>query len=196
MMRLWIFVLCGMAVWCGRGAAQETTFRKLEIEAPQFTAEKVGVLHLELEKVANLLVLFAYHEYAGKIREGDAQSRLLARRMLSLALHMDPGNVTVKRIHEMLVAQRTEKIEGVVVEGGTLALSASRLCNRLLMRSEPDAHRLAGFLGQIAADLDPQNEDAVYAAELFISKTPDLILAWKELAMGKIPAQAESPRKP
>lgn len=196
MMRLWVFIFSCVAVWCSRGQVQETTFRKIEIEAPQFTAEKVGVLQLELEKMANLLALFAYHEYAGKISQGDAQSRLQARRFLSLAMHMDPGNATVNRIHEMLVARRTDKIEGVVVEGAALALSASRLCNRLLMRSEPDAHRLAGFLGQIAADLDPKNEDAVYAAELFISKTPDLILAWKELAMGKIPTQTESPRKP
>jgi hypothetical protein len=64
---------------------------------------------------------------------------------------------------------------------------AVRLIKLLQARTEPNAARLAGFLALVAADLDPKNEDAIYAAEMFTRQVGDLSAAWKALALGNGP---------
>jgi hypothetical protein len=180
-----------LVLWCiPLGIAGEPRFRKLEIESPRFTQDQVGVLHLELEKVANFLSIYVYQTYAKEIAEGRAESRLRARRWLSLALHVDPHNVAAQRINEMLAAGVAEPLESDLPQMPKLFVGeVLRLIKLLQVRSEANAGRLAGFLALVAADLDPQNEDAVYAAEIFIQKERDVSAAWKALALGSAPAK-------
>jgi hypothetical protein len=180
-----------LALWItlmvvGAASAQERTYRKLEIENAQFTQDHVGVLQLELEKVANYLAVYSYRTFAKEIREGKAESRLRARRYISLALHMDTGNVTAKRINEMLANGTEEELEGPLSQTPKVFVAALvRLIKRLQERTEPAAGRLGGFLALVAAELDPTNEDAIYAAELFERALGDVTAAWKVLALGK-----------
>jgi hypothetical protein len=171
-------------------AGTEAPFRKLEIESAQFTHEQVGILHLELEKVANFLGLYVYKTFAKEILEGKTESRLRARRYLSLALQIDPDNLVALRINQMLAGGVAEQLEADLPQSPKLfAGSAVRLIKLLKGRPEPNAARLAGFLALVAADLDPMNEDAVYDAELFANKVGDLSAAWKILALGHPPAR-------
>ncbi len=169
-------------------ARAEAPFRKLEIESAQFTHEQVGVLHLEMEKVANFLGLYVYKTFAKEILEGKAESRLRARRYLSLALQVDPDNLIAKRINEMLAGGVADHLEADLPQSPKMfGESLVRLIKLLQARSEPNAARLAGFLALVAADLDPANEEAVYVAEIFAKNTGDLSAAWKVLALGHAP---------
>lgn len=161
-------------------------FTKLEISDSRFTAEKVGLLPLELEKAANFLALFSYQTHAVEIKKGNQESRRTARRYLSLALQMDPRNLIASRINQMLADGTDAPIEAdLPQQPKAFAGSAVRLARQLQARKESNSTELAGFLCLVAADLDPANEDAVYAAEIFERKVGDLSAAWKTLALGK-----------
>jgi hypothetical protein len=170
--------------------AGEITFKKLVIEKPLFTSDQVGVLHLELEKVANFLSVYAYKTRATEIAQGDAKSRLQARRWLSLALQVDPDNLNAKRINEMLSRGSTSQLESDLPQPPSMfAENAVRLIHVLQARPEPAAARLAGFLALVAAEIYPQNEEAIHSAEIFASKLPDVSAAWKALAFGEMQPQ-------
>lgn len=183
-----ILLTCFLLVLAPWGNADEPRFRKLEIESAQFTHDQVGVLQLELEKVANFLSIYVYQTYAKEIAEGKAESRLIARRWLSLAFQVDPHNLAAQRINEMLAGGVTERLETDLPQTPKLFVeSVVRLIKLLQARSEPNAGKLAGFLALVAADLDPHNEDAVYEAEIFAQKIEDISAAWKALALGNAP---------
>ncbi len=180
-LEMWLVLLLVSPV-----AAEAPRFQRLEIAQPQFTPALVGLLQLELEKVANFLGLYVYQQLAPEIRAGKAESRLRARRYLSLALHVDPQNLIAKRINAMLGEGSTEVLETALPQSPQLfAEGAVRLIKLLGARSEPNAARLAGFLALVAADLDPQQEEAIYAAEIFTRKVADISAAWKALALGE-----------
>ncbi len=172
----------------GSGLAAPAAFQKLEIENPQFTHQEVGIFELELEKAANFLAIYVYKNFAQPIKAGDNTRRLQARRYLSLALHMDPQNVTARRINEMLAEGNTEDLETPLPQKPKDFVEfLGRLIEQLKTRPEAPAKKLAGYLSLVAADLDPANEDAVYAAELFLQKSGDQASIWKELVVGKAP---------
>jgi hypothetical protein len=188
MRRLLVISLSVASLVAPMAGRAEAPFRKLEIESAQFTHEQVGVLHLELEKVANFLGLYVYKTYAKEILEGKAESRLRARRYLSLALQVDPDNLIATRINAMLAGGVAENLEADLPQSPKLfGESAVRLIKLLQARPEPNAVRLAGFLALVAADLDPTNEDAIFAAEIFTNQVGDLSAAWKALALGHAP---------
>ena len=176
------------AALAGSGMAAPTAFQKLEIEHPQFTHKEVGIFELELEKSANFLALFVYKNYAQAIKAGDNTGRLQARRYLSLALHMDPQNVTARRINEMLAEGNADDLETPLPQKPKdFVKFLERLIEQLKTRPETPAKKLAGYLSLVAADLDPANEDAIHAAELFLLKSGDQSSLWKELTVGKAP---------
>lgn len=181
-----IFLTTAIMAWSGLAAP--ATFQKLEIENPQFTHKAVGIFELELEKASNFLALYVYKNFAQATKSGDNTGRIQARRYLSLALHMDPQNVTARRINEMLAEGNTDELETPLPQKPKDFVEfLGRLIEQLKARPESPAKKLAGFLSLVAADLDPENEDAIYAAELFLQKSGDQSSIWKELAVGKAP---------
>ena len=183
----WLTFLIAAAM-AASGLAAPAAFQKLEIENPQFTSKDVGIFELELEKAANFLALYVYKNFAQSIKAGDNTGRIQARRYLSLALHMDPQNVTAKRINEMLAEGNANELETPLPQKPKDFVEfLGRLIEQLKTRPETPAKKLAGYLSLVAADLDPANEDAVYAAELFLQKSGDQASIWKELVVGKAP---------
>jgi hypothetical protein len=191
-MRLRLILLGALLSTSAGLRAEETRYRKLTVEAAEFTEAKVGIFHLELERTASYLALYAYREFAVKTAEGNAEARLQARRFVSLALHMDPEGIVPKRINEMLAAGAKTTLESPLPqEPKHFVAGLVRLLKQLQARTEPAAASLAGFLSLVAADMDATNEEAVYAAEVFAKKTGDLSNAWKKLAYGRTAATSE-----
>ena len=183
----WLALLIASAM-VASGFAAPNAFQRLEIENPQFTHQEVGIFELELEKAANFLAIYVYKNFAQPIKAGDNAKRLQARRFLSLALHMDPQNITARRINEMLAEGNAEDLEiPLPQKPKDFVEFLGRLIEQLKTRPEAPAKKLAGYLSLVAADLDPANEDAVYAAELFLQKSGDQASIWKELVVGKAP---------
>lgn len=184
---LWL-VAFSLGIHADEPAPEKKTpvFRPVEISEAWFTQEKVGVIQVELEKAATYLAIFSHRSFTPAIRRGDIEARLFARRFLSLALHMDPNNAAAQKINRWLAEDIEVKEDIPLPQSEKLFVEfVGRLNKQLAARKEPAARRLRGFLGLVAAEIDPTNEDAIYEAELFQREEKDLTQAWKDLAQGR-----------
>lgn len=126
--------------------------------------QDLGMLDSEREEYAtNLAVHAANHVAAGKAGAGSLAD---ARRMLALALQLSPRNKRAVVINFQLS-------KGVLPEptdGNYSPLVLARLIltrGQLLEKQGGDENkRLARYFIQLAAEMDPKNEDAVYASEV------------------------------
>ena len=161
-------------------------FRPVVIDEPSLPHDQVGLIQLECEKIATYLSIYAYQNYREGIKQHSLEARIRARRCLSLALNVDPHNIAAERINTLLAEGREWPEEILLPQEPKLFVEfAAALARRLNAAGKPESKRLAGFLSLIAADMDPTNEDAVYAAEIFTRNTEDLSQAWKDLAVGR-----------
>ncbi len=167
-------------------ADEAPPFRRLEIESPRFTADQVGLIQLECEKVATFLSVYAYRNFREGIQAGAAPARIQARRFLALALHLDPHNIAAGKINDALADGKQWPEEIALPQDPKLfAESAWSLIRRLRASTQQAAKDLAGFLSLVAADVDPTNEDVVHAAEVFLREDAESSRAWKNLASGR-----------
>jgi hypothetical protein len=135
----------------------------IKIQQSMFTRE-LGMLDSEREEYATTLAQLS----ANRVMDGKAAPASLAeaRRMLSLALHLSPRN------RKALVTgfQLAKGVLPEAAEGGYSPQAFARLlCSRgQLLEKQGGAEnmRLARMFIQLAATLDPRNEDAVYACEV------------------------------
>lgn len=125
---------------------------------------EMGMLDSEREEYADHLVGLAVN----RIRETPKAeaSVLLARRMIALALHLSPRN-------KRAVVANFQLSKGIMPEAianDLLPQSFSRLLfarGQMLEKQGGDSNLLlARYLYELATDLDPKNEDAIYVSEL------------------------------
>jgi hypothetical protein len=156
---------------------------RLEVAEPQFTAAKLGLLETELDGVAKFLALHVYRKYAVQVGQGDLAAHALARRYLSLAMHLAPQNAEARAVNDwLLLPGRPEPPELPL----TMDLFTDEL-QRLISRLEASPHQTdsiqqaMGYLAMAGADLAPQKEHLVLRAELFLRKFPSPSEAWRRL---------------
>lgn len=159
-----LVILCGIpqAIWA---EAAPALFRWAPpmVKVSVFSHE-LGLLESEREDYAtNLVVIAANHLLEGKATPAAISS---ARRMIGLALQLSPRNkravVTNFQLAKGLLPERAEA-------DYTPQTFARLMLNRgQLLEKQVGAENklLARFFTQIAAELDPKNEDAVYASEV------------------------------
>ena len=128
-----------------------------------FTPE-LGMLDSEREEYAtNLASLAANQVVAAK---ASPQSLAEARRLVALALHLSPRNKRAIVVNFQL----TKGILPEVTAGNYSSQAFARLLlsrGQLLEKQGGDENqRLARMFVQLAAGMDPKNEDAVYASEV------------------------------
>jgi len=130
----------------------------------QLFGEGVNMLAQERDQYATNLATFA----ANLVADQDASDEALAecRRMLALAMHLSPRN------RQTLIVNFQLK-KGVIPQVKKSDYSASVLSRLLLSRSrllgqgqKPAEQLLARCFVEMAATLDPRNEDAVFAFEI------------------------------
>lgn len=134
-----------------------------KVAQSMFTPD-LGMLDSEREEYATNLAQHA----ANRVAAGKASPASLAeaRRMLGLALHLSPRN------KKALVTgfQLANGVLPEAVEGGYSPQAFARLLysrGQLLEKQGGDQNgKLARMFIQLAATLDPRNEDAVYASEV------------------------------
>ncbi len=139
------------------------TWKEPRIGAGVFS-DGLGMLDREREEYADNLAIHAVNEVART--KASAASLEKARRYLALSLHLAPRN---KRA---LVANY-QLSRGVVPEPVESDYSSEVLARLLFTRSQvlrqqkgPENVLLSRYFTELAAELDPRNEDAVYASEL------------------------------
>ncbi len=145
--------------------AQEPEFawEPLQIKASVFSRDLV-MLDSERDEYATNLAVYAANTIS--IDGASMASVKKARRILALALHLSPRNkhavVTQFQLAKGIVPEKTDGDYSPQVLA-RLLLTRGQL---LLQQEEGENWMLARYLIQLAAEIDPRNEDAVYASEM------------------------------
>jgi hypothetical protein len=139
------------------------TWEPLQIKVSAFTRDLV-MLDAERDEYATNLATYAASTIA---TDGASMASLKqGRRILALALHLSPRNkqavVTQFQLSKGIVPEKTEGNYSPQVLA-RLLLTRGQL---LLQQEEGENRTLARYLIQLAAEIDPRNEDAVYASEM------------------------------
>ena len=146
------------------------------------------MLDTERDEYATNLATYAANQISAK--GADAATMAQARRILALALHLSPRN-------KQAVVMQFQLGKGILPEKTDADYSPQVLARLLLTRGQlllqqPEGENtlLGRHLITLSAEIDPRNEDAVYACELIRMDrgTPD----WKPLTD---PGKAAEPQK-
>lgn len=182
-------ILLGLAT-CAVRAEEPPAFKwePLKVQTSVFSPD-IGLLNAERDEYASHLAesaIITVHQ--GKASEPALAS---ARRMLSLALHLSPRN------RRAIVAnfQLSKGLLPAVTKGDFTPPSMARLLTtrgHILAKSEdPENRLLARMFRALAAEMDPQNEDAIYASEVdALDHGP---IDWSLLTNPRKPAQPAPP---
>ncbi len=166
MMRFWqvAAILCATASFLGA----EEPGRAFVWDAPKvvasvFTAD-LGMLDSERDEYATNLAT----QVSRQLTAAKASPASLAdsRRMLALALQLSPRNKRAVVVNFQLTMGI---LPGVTDSGYSQPVLARLILIRgqlLLKQGGEENLRLARFFIQLAAEMDPKNEDAVYASEV------------------------------
>ncbi len=134
-----------------------------KVVASVFTKD-LGMLDSERDDYAtNLAAIASNHLAAAKASPASLAD---ARRMLALALQLSPRN-------KRAVVVNFQLTKGVLPELTESNYSPPVFARLILTRGQllakqggEENHKLARYFFQLAAELDPKNEDAVYASEV------------------------------
>jgi hypothetical protein len=146
----------------------EEAKRAFEWDGPKVAqsvfSQDLGMLDSERDEYATNLASIAVNQIVAD--KADKASIDEARKMLALALHLSPRNKRAVVVNFQL----SRGVLPEAVEGNYSPQVFARLIltrGQLLEKQGGDENkRLARYFIQLAASLDPKNEDAVYASEL------------------------------
>ena len=178
-MRFWQAIGIFSAVATLLGAeekADEFEWDPPNVAVSVFT-QQLGMLNTERDEYATNLASHAVNGLAAA--EASPAALGQARRMLALALHLSPRN-------KRAVVVNFQLSKGILPEAAESAYSPSVFARLILTRGQllekqggGEDRLLARYFIQLSAEMDPRNEDAVYASEVqrLDHGTPD----WKAL---------------
>jgi hypothetical protein len=183
----WQAVACILCIAATAGAAEEKA--KFEWKPPVVGAgvftDQLGMLDREREEYANNLAGYASNRIAAA--KASAASLNEGRRLVALALHLAPRN----RKALVLSFQLTR---GVVPEADPQNFRPEVLAGLLFTRSQvlkeqggAENQLLSRVFTELAAEMDPKNDDAVYASEL--QRLDQGAVDWSALTDVKKPAE-------
>lgn len=176
--------MIGILLCClGLQAAEEKKFQyKPPVIGSGLFSDKLAMMDKEREEYAINIATYA----GNKIVEGKASPEALAqaRRLLALSLHLSPRN----RKAVVMNFQLEKGIMPQKVEGDYSAEVLARLLltrgQLLIKQSTEDDVLLGRCFIEIAAEMDPRNDDAVYACELL--RIDNKKVAWDTLTDVKV----------
>jgi hypothetical protein len=164
-MKIWQFPMIAMIALAPLCAAEEPKFawEPLQIKTSIFSPELM-MLDSERDEYATNLAAYAANLIA---KDGASMASVKqGRRILALALQLSPRNkqaiVTQFQLAKGIVPEKTDGDYSPQVLA-RLLLTRGQI---LLQQQEGENRNLARYLIQLAAEIDPRNEDAVYASEL------------------------------
>jgi hypothetical protein len=166
MMRVW--QAAALAVFWMSGLQADEAPRKIIWDPPKVTAsafsQDLGMLDPERDEYATNLATYAANRVA--LDGASAASLAEARKILALALHLSPRN-------RRAVVVSFQLAKGVIPETTRGDYAPQTLARLLLTRGQllekqGGAENLtaARTFIDLAASMDPKNEDAVYASEM------------------------------
>lgn len=176
MARVWqvciFFLLCAAAFGENVPRYEEPVIQKVVL------GENFGMLDRERDEYATNLAIYIgnYLVQKKEIKQSDYDH---ARKVIALALHLSPRNRQAMVLNfQLRRGVSPEKVEKNYETSVLARLLLTRA--ELLFRQKGDENRyIARCFVELAAILDPRNEDAVYAYE--VQRIDYGILSWKPL---------------
>ncbi len=155
--------ILGAALVCAAEAPKSLSWEALKVGKSIFTPA-LGMLDSEREEYATNLATIAVNQIVAA--KASPQSLADSRRMLALALQLSPRNkravVANYQLSKNLIPEATESNYSPQVFARLLLIRGQLLEKQM----EDENKRLAAMFINLAASLDPKNEDAVYASEV------------------------------
>jgi hypothetical protein len=148
------------------GEGERKVFVRPLVPVALFTPEKTALLEPECERIASFLARYAAEKLTDDVLNGSATARARGRLLLTVSMHLQPMNPSA--VHcglRWLDGQRPS----LPPPGEPLRVFSNFLLSAAQRQSDkpaPAREALARVLIRLAADLDPENEDAIYASEL------------------------------
>lgn len=147
-------------------APEKRKFVKPRVPAALFTQQKTALLDVECERVASFLARYAAETYSAAVLRGEAKALTQGRLLLTVSLHLVPLNANAVHCADCWSEGRAPVLappgEDVRVFSNFLLTAAKRQGG-----AEGSPRELLGrVFVRLAADLDPENEEAIYASEL------------------------------
>ncbi len=193
MTRVWqaggLICLCTVAAWAEKPGSFD--WEPQEIRTRGFSPA-LGMLASEREDFATNLADHA----ASRVAEAKASpaSLMEARHLLGVALHLSPRN-------KRAVVVNFQLGKGLLPEVSKAAYSAQAFSRLLLTRGQLLAKEgggensaLARMFIQLAADMDPRNEEAVFASEM--QRLDHGRVDWSQVTGGKVRSVEPSGQTP
>jgi hypothetical protein len=141
-------------------------FVRPNVPVARFTHEKTALLEPECERIASFLARYAAEKLTDEVLEGSAPALARGRLLLAVSLHLQPLNAPAVHCGLRWLDGKRPTLpppgEDVRVFSNFLLSAAKRQADK----PSPARDALARTLVRLAADIDPENEDAVYASEL------------------------------
>jgi hypothetical protein len=146
--------------------ARGRTFVRPNVPVALFTPAKTALLEPECERIASFLARYAAEKYTAGVLRGDAAAMTGGRLLLAISQHLVPMNSAAVHCATRWMDRKEPSLpppEENLQEFSGFLLSAA---HRQADKPTPAREALARVLTTLAADLDPENEDAVYASEI------------------------------
>lgn len=190
-MRVWQVVigifLSGLMLGQAAEADGATFTYKAPVVGPGLFSDELGMMDKEREEYALNIANYVGNRIAES--KGSAESLAQGRRLIALSLHLSPRN----RKAVVMNYQLEKGILPQMVDGDYSAEVLARLLltrGQLLLKQSNDQDQLLGrCFVEVAAEMDPRNEDAVYASELL--RLDNKKISWQLLTDVKVEAAAE-----
>jgi hypothetical protein len=141
-------------------------FVRPAVPVARFTPEKTALLEPECERIASFLARHAAENLTAGVLAGNAAAQTKGRLLLAVSLHLQPMNAGA--VHCGL-RWSDGKAPSLPPPADDLRIFSNFLLSAAQRQSGkpgPAPETLARILVRLAADLDPENEDAVYASEI------------------------------
>lgn len=154
--------------WGGNAeGAGRVVFAKPVVGRALFSHEETALLQVECERVAGWLARRAAADLTLGVLGGSGEAVERGRRMLALAMHLDPANALVARVADRWVDGKDPELSGPDENLRVFTDFLVRVSERKAANPEAAGRQalLARFLVRLAADVDPGNEEAVYRSE-------------------------------
>ncbi|HEX2748507.1 MAG TPA: hypothetical protein VHM91_10945 [Verrucomicrobiales bacterium] len=157
----------------GQGAADSSfdappkrIFVRPNVPAALFTSDKTALLEPECERIAVYLARYAAEKYTAGVLRGEPEAMTKGRLLLAISLHLQPMNGNAVQCATRWLDGKEPTLpppqENLRVFSNFLLSAAVRQMDK----PAPAREALSRILNRLAADLDPENEDAIYASEI------------------------------
>jgi hypothetical protein len=135
-----------------------------KVDEPLFEKADIALLEVDRSKLSSNLAAFVANTIKPKSNARQIQK---ARRMLGLALHLDPRNRTAVVTNFQFTRGLEPKEARADYGPATLAEILQAHARSLLLKGGDLNQLLAGYLLDCAVEIDASNETAVYELEMY-----------------------------